>query len=110
MNLVNLKELLLTITPNVFHYEAHAQTGNYIVWAEDGQSDSLYADDCMSNQVLQGTIDYFTKIEFDTVFEEIQSKLNSLEELTWRLNSIQNEKDTGYIHYEWIFEVVNDIG
>lgn len=110
MNLADIKALLLTITPNVFHYEAADQKGNYIVWAEDGAVVEYNADNKVQEQVIQGTIDYFTKIEFDPVFDEIQDKLNQAEWLTWRLNSIQHEEDTKYIHYEWIFEVVNELG
>lgn len=106
MKLVDLRDLLLTITDKVFHYEASKQKGNYIVWGEDSQANSEYADDHMTNQALEGTIDYYTKIEFDPNFELIQDKLNSAD-ITWRLSSIQHEEDTGYIHYEWIWELQN---
>lgn len=109
MNLVDLQNLLLTIGVPVYHYEAHKEKGNYIVWAEDNQSNAGYADNHMTTQCLQGTIDYFTKTEFDPNFELIQKKLISAD-IAWRLNSIQHEKDTGYIHYEWVWEVANDIG
>jgi nucleosome binding factor SPN SPT16 subunit len=54
---------------------------------------------------MAGTIDYFTKTEFDPIVETIQEKLNSID-IAWRLNSVQYEKDTGYIHYEWAWEMV----
>lgn len=104
MTLQELRDLLLTIGPPVFHYSAAGQTGNYIVWAEDSEGDSVHADNKKTEQVLQGTIDYFTKAEFDPVVKQIQDKLNEAE-ISWRLNSIQHERDTGYIHYEWVFEV-----
>jgi hypothetical protein len=104
MTLNDLRDLLLTITPSVFHYEASSQTGNYIVWAEDREGTSLFADNKKIQQVLQGTIDYFTKTEFDPVVDQIQEKLNTAK-TAWSLNSIQHEKDTGYIHYEWVWEV-----
>lgn len=104
MTLFELKDLLLTIGPPAFHYFAAGQTGNYILWAEDGESDSVNADDEKQNQSLQGTIDYFTKKEFDPIVDEIQDKLNSAN-IAWRLISIQHEKDTGYIHFEWLWEV-----
>lgn len=105
MTLQNLRDLLITIGPPVFHYFASGQTGSYIVWAEDSEGNSVHADDGKTTQVIQGTIDYFTKTEFDSVVEQIQEKLNETE-ISWRLNSIQHERDTGYIHYEWIFEVI----
>lgn len=105
MTLQGIKDLLLTITPNVFHYFASGQTGNYIVWAEDSEGDSIHADDGKTEHVIQGTIDYFTKTENDPVVTQIQDKLTE-KEISWRLNSVQYEQDTGYIHYEWVFEVV----
>ncbi|WP_139905617.1 hypothetical protein [Clostridium thermarum] len=104
MRLVDLRDLLLTIGPPVFHYFADKQKGNYIVWAEDGEGDSLDADDKKEIQSLQGTIDYFTKTEHDPVFELIQQKLDSAD-ISWSLNSVQYEEDTSYIHYEWLWEV-----
>ena len=105
MTLQEIRDLLLTITPNVFHYFASGQTGNYIVWAEDSEGDSIHADDGKTEQVIQGTIDYFTKTENDPVVTQIQDKLTE-NEISWRLNSVQYEQDTGYIHYEWVFEVI----
>lgn len=105
MTLQGIRDLLLNIGPPVFHYFASGQTGNYIVWAEDGEGDSLHADGRKTEQVTQGTIDYFTKTENDPVVTQIQDKLTE-NEISWRLNSVQYEQDTGYIHYEWVFEVV----
>lgn len=104
MKLNDLRDLLLTITPNVYHYFATGQTGNYILWAEDGEGNSQGADDTKEYQSLQGTIDYFTKTEFDPVSNQIQDALNSAD-IAWKLNSVQHETDTGYIHYEWLWEV-----
>ena len=109
MKLTDLRDLLLTVFSSlgvpVFHYYATNQSENYIVWAEDGEADSTSGDNKKIDQVLQGTIDYFTKTEFDPNFQVIQEKLNSAE-ISWRLNSIQYEEDTGYIHYEWVWELI----
>jgi hypothetical protein len=106
MKLADLRDLLLTIGVPVSHYNASEQPDSYIVWAEEGPGNSEYADNQMNNQSLQGTIDYFTKIEFDPNFDLIQEKLDFAEELAWELNSIQHEEDTGYIHYEWVSELI----
>lgn len=105
MTLQGIRDLLLNIGPPVSHYFASGQTGNYIVWAEDGEGASGHADGQKTTQIIQGTIDYFTKTEFDPIMEQIQEKLNG-SDIAWRLSSVQYEKDTGYIHYEWVFEVV----
>ena len=105
MKLSDLKDLLLEIGVTVFHYHASPQSDKYIVWAEDGEASSNSADDQKIDQVMQGTIDYFTNEEFDPNVEAIQEKLNAAE-ISWRLNSIQYEEDTGYIHYEWVWELI----
>ncbi len=108
MKLSDLRDALLQVLPDVFHYEAWAKPDKYIVWAEDTEADSLNSDDRKEEQVLQGTIDYFTLTEFDNTIALIQEKLNSIE-IGWRLNSIQHEEETGYIHYEWVFEFIGEL-
>lgn len=105
MKLSDLRDLLLTVTQDTFHYHAHKKPDKYIVWAEDTESDSGHGDNHKTIQVIQGTIDYFTKMEFDPNFDLIQEKLNSID-IAWKLNSIQHEEETGYIHYEWVWEMV----
>lgn len=102
MNLI--KEALLTVTPHVYHNFAQKKADKYIVWAEDGQGDSLHGDNGMVEQVIQGTIDYYTKDEKDPNVKRIQDALTA-HEIAFRLNSIQFEEETGYAHYEWVWEV-----
>ena len=105
MTLNNLKDLLLTIGLPVFHYFAANQTGPYIVWAEDGEGDTVHADGQKVERTITGTIDYFTKCENDPVVKQIEVALDGHDGLAWYLNSVQYEQDTGYIHYEWVFEI-----
>lgn len=108
MTLLDLRDLLKGIGPPVYHYhpgEKKIKDNKYIVWAEDSEGASGHADNKKTTQVVQGTIDYFTKTEFDPVVEQIQSALNSAD-IAWRLNSVQHEQETGYIHYEWVWEMV----
>lgn len=108
MKLSDLRDVLLEVLPDVFHYEAWAKPDKYIVWAEDNEARSLNADNQKDEQVIEGTIDYFTKEEYDSNVKAIQQKLNSID-LAWQLSSIQHEKDTGYIHYEWVFELEGEL-
>lgn len=106
MTLTELKNLLLAITSNVFHYKPpDGQKGSYIVWAEDGEGDTIHADGRKVERAITGTIDYFTKTEDDPVVKQIETALDRADGLAWYLNSIQYEQDTGYIHYEWAFEI-----
>lgn len=98
-------EMLASITEFAYHYWRSAPKGvtQYIVWAEDEESESLNADNKKQKQGIHGTIDYFTKAEFDENVDRIQSGLNDLENVSWRLNSVQYEDDTAFIHHEWEF-------
>lgn len=104
MNLFNLRDALLTVVNEVYHFESTEDHDHYIVWSEDGSGLSLFADDRLQNQSITGTIDYFTKEEYDLNFDKIQEALTHAE-ISFRLNSIQYEIDTNYHHYEWIFEL-----
>lgn len=99
-----VQKALLKVTDKVYHYEATKQEEKYVVWAEDGEGDTVYADNTMQSQSIAGTIDYFTKQEYDENFERIQQALQE-SGIAFKLNSVQYEKDTEYIHFEWIWEV-----
>ena len=74
------------------------------VYAEDGAND-LYAGNVHLEKAIQGTIDYYTRDDSGTPQTIIENALNN-GEIAWYLNSIQFEEDTGFIHYEWVFEVL----
>lgn len=101
-----MEEIINTLTAQGLlfaHYAwSHAPSGDYGVWAEDGAND-LGADDHHAEHVTQGTIDYFTRNDSETPRTTIETALDG--KCAWYLNSIQFEEDTGYIHYEWIWEI-----
>ena len=99
-----VRDAMLTVMDNVGHYEAMNKEDKYIVWAEDGEGDSVYGDGHKLEQVIQGTIDYFTKSDGDENVGKIQDALNEVK-ISYYLSSVQYEDETGYIHYEWIWEV-----
>ena len=74
------------------------------VWGEDDEL-PLYADNAHAEMVMQGTIDYFTRDDSDAPRTTIEAALTSYN-IPWRLNSIQFENETGFIHYEWIWELM----
>lgn len=103
--LERVKAALLTVPVEVFHYYAMKKPDQYIVWAESSEGDSLEADNRKEEQSLEGYIDYFTKSDKDPNVEAIQRALKSAE-ISFFLNSVQHEEETGYIHFEWRFEVI----
>lgn len=94
----------MSVSDNVGHYEAFKKTDKYIVWAEDSEGSSVEGDDHKINQSIQGTIDYFTKEDMDPKIDEIQDALIG-SCISFYLSAVQYEDETGYIHYEWVWEV-----
>lgn len=92
----------------VWHYYALDHTPPYIVWAEDGQGQSVSGDGQMVNQAISGTVDLFmADLDDMELPDAVQTALNGCQ-CAWRLNSVQFEEDTGLKHYEWVWEVVSD--
>lgn len=75
----------------------------YLVWQEDGEGEILKADNAKAVITLQGSADYYTNEEFDSVIDALQAKFEALH-LVWRLDSVDYETDTGLIHYSWKWE------
>jgi hypothetical protein len=89
-----------------YHYErAEDYSLPYGVWAETGESDSFNADNGKKEQVIEGTMDFYTETEFDPLFDEIQSVLDEMC-CGWVLDSVQYEDSTKLIHYTWNWEMV----
>lgn len=99
-----IRNLLNKISDNVHHYECMKKNDRYIVWAEDREGNSVEADNRKENQSIQGTIDFYTKYEEDYMVEDIQAALKR-KRISFYLNSVTYEETTGYIHYEWVWEV-----
>jgi hypothetical protein len=99
-----IRDILKPLNLPVSHYR-NLEEDRYVVWEEDGQSDEIWGDNRSSEQVVSGTADLFTKLEYDEAVDDIQDALNSGCD-AWRLLSVQFEEDTGFIHYEWEWSVI----
>ena len=53
---------------------------------------------------MSGTTDLFSKQEFDPWKDAFEAQLNA-SPLSWYLNSVQFEEDTGFWHWEWVWSV-----
>lgn len=105
MTLNDIKTVLTATGYKFAHYAwSRSPAGDYGVYAEDGAND-LNADGEHAEKALQGTVDYFTRDDTGTPKATIEAALEGLN-VPWYLNTIQYEDETGYIHYEWVFEVV----
>ena len=85
--LIPIRDMLVGILPKAtFHYFRNVQKNRYIIWAEDGEDNSHHADNRKQIQQVTGTIDLFTKNEFDPAVDQIQSGLDNLG-VGWELSS-----------------------
>lgn len=107
MKLKEIRDFLLGITLNVHHYKAWKQEDTYIVWAEDGEADAVHADNRKEKQILDVTIDVYTKDEdeYPEIIERLQDAFND-KGIPFKLLSIQYEDNTGYTHYEYLIQAV----
>lgn len=98
-------EKVIAVHTAVTNQVSHAQrmkSSRYFVWQEDGTND-FEAGNIHAEQAVTGTTDLFTKQEFDPWKEDFEQSLNQ-NGLAWYLNSVQYEEDTGFWHYEWVWE------
>ena len=91
------------VTEAVSHGQ-RMKSSRYFVWQEDGAND-LYADNGHGEAAVQGTTDLYTKQEFDPWADQLGEALSSYG-ITWCLSSVQYEEDTGFWHWEWVWEVL----
>lgn len=103
--LKKLRDALTGLQVSVYHYRRAKMSPPFVVWQEDGESDSFYADNSKREQPVSGTLDYFTRTEYDETVDEIQQRLEKAC-ASWQLLSVQYEEETGLIHYEWEWTVV----
>ena len=104
--LSKIKDALTSIDNlKVYHYWRPRLQAPYLIWAEEGEGDSLWTSNHLQEQIITGTVDYFTKTELDPIVDTIQEKLNGVESLGWNLEAVQYEDETNLIHYSWHFEI-----
>lgn len=89
----------------VYHYWRATTTYPYCIWQEDVEAAGLQGDDHKAEQAIGGTVDYFTRTEFDSNVDSIQSALNGVDGLSFYLDMVQFEDETNLIHYSWTWSI-----
>lgn len=89
----------------VYHYWRFGTEPKYIIWQENGEG-SLEANNHKAEQAIYGSVDYYTLDEFDTIFDDIQEALNSVEGLYWEYDGTDYEDETNYIHHNWTWRLI----
>ena len=99
-------ETLYGLSVSVYHYtRPKTATTGYLVWQEEGGTNSFHADNSKAEHAVSGSLDYYTKVEFDAAVDEIQKTLTEVEGCSWELADVQFEEETGLIHYTWDWEI-----
>lgn len=91
----------------VHHYFRPPAEVPSCVWQEQGEDYSFHSGNHKTEQSIRGTVDYYTKTEFDPNADLIQSALDGLG-AAWSLESVQYEEDTKLIHFEWSWVVTSE--
>lgn len=87
------------IVTKSYHYTAPENTpAKYAVWQELS-GEHLTADNKAGEGKFEIAVDYYTKTEFDATVDAISAYLDTYG--SWRIESVQYEEQSGYIHYEW---------
>lgn len=101
-----VRDALTPLTENVFHYWRPKMNAPYIIWAEISEGSSFNADNKKQEQSMMGSVDLYSKTEFDPLFDAIQSALNGVDGLSWSFSDAQYEDETGLIHHSWEWTIV----
>ena len=100
-----IKNLLVRLSGSaVYHGWGFQAAGDYFIWAEEGEGDSVTAGNRKEEMALSLTIDLFSQDEYCPLVEKLQNALNECERATWEILSVQHEED-GWHHWEWGVEV-----
>ncbi len=106
MKLKIVRDALTAVSQKVSHYRRPPNLEGWIIWQEDSESGSFKAGNHLAEQQIHGTIDYYTRTEYDQTADDIQAVLDAVSRIGWQLSSVQYEDETGLIHHEWDFWVM----
>lgn len=90
---------------NVSHYWRFSNEYPYCIWQEIGEI-GLQTDGHKAEQGFYGQIEFFTRSEYDTYFDEIQNALNTIEKLYWEYDGASFENETNLIHHSWTWRLL----
>lgn len=89
---------------SVFHFRRCQMSPPYVVWQEDGEGESFQAENGRAEPAIAGSLDYFTKTEYDPVVEQINQLLEQAAD-SWELVTALYEEETHLLHYSWDWEL-----
>ena len=80
-------------------------TGDYGTVQLDYEADADHGDNRKVARAWGGSVDLFMHGRDEVKINWVEEILESICESCWTLESVQHERETGLMHYEWRFEV-----
>ncbi|WP_434310477.1 hypothetical protein [Hominifimenecus sp. rT4P-3] len=104
MTLQEFQNVLLSVTENVYHFEAAEASEKYVVWREIGGR-ALMASGHRREVIHEVQVEFCTKEEFDPMLEGL---LNALEmaEIVFEEPLVEYDSETKQIRYTIYCEIV----
>lgn len=106
MTLKKFRDLLLTVSENVFHYQS-TKENDYIVWHETSYM-PLNADNTSVQNSVRIAVDYFSTEEYSDIPKNLVTLFNSNDEIFLSRHTVIYEESTEYIHHSFSVEVIID--
>ena len=100
MNLQEFKKILCSAVKNVYHEQAHKETGSYAVWHEYGRGREA------NNRYRKIQIDYYTAAEYDDTPDKIVEALDVCAEIAVKEPIVDYDTDMKKWRYIIQCEVV----
>ena len=108
MSLATLKAALESTGLPFAHFawakDARERQRDHGTWAEDDEL-ALRANNRPVERVWQGMIHWFTRLDTGAGKKAIEAALDAAS-IPYRFDGVDYEEDTGFLHYVWIFEVM----
>ena len=70
----------------------------------DGSGRTVWADDGLTHQAIEGTVDLFTHGPGRDGMEVVQAAMDSIG-ISYRLADVMFESDTRLAHWQWVFQL-----
>ena len=99
-----IREAHTRVTDAVSHH-ARLRSERYFVWQEEGDN-ALFAEGGIAERAMLVTTYLFIMLVSDPWAAAFEDSLTE-SGIAWYLNTIQYEPDTGFRHYEWVWEVLS---
>jgi hypothetical protein len=106
LTLYDFRNILLEVIGAVYHFRPPENTPEkYILWGETGEGDTIQADEKTHELTLKGILYYYTRTEYDDVFDQICKEFNE-NEIAWSISAIGYNDTTREITYELHWEIM----